>query len=126
MFVIVIYSIIRCVQNSLTKFQPFAADSSGRSGAKFWWSYDWRYYLKTLLSEEVEQLHHILKQYHSVSGKISVIFLNISFFSSFSVIFFSNTIKGRRFRIRILKQRESAGNFQIIKNFDSDRGNKHK
>ncbi|CAI9728724.1 phosphatidylinositol 5-phosphate 4-kinase type-2 alpha-like [Octopus vulgaris] len=50
--------------NSLTK-QPVEMDSPGRSGARMLLSQDKKYFIKTLVSEEVEQMHHILKQYHS-------------------------------------------------------------
>ena len=39
-------------------------DSPGRSGAKFYASYDQLYVIKTLTSEEIEQMHSLLKQYH--------------------------------------------------------------
>ena len=39
-------------------------DSPGRSGAKFYLSHDQLYVVKTLTSEEVEQMHFLLKQYH--------------------------------------------------------------
>ena len=48
---------------SLTKC-PKKMDSAGRSGAKFYISHDQLYVIKTLTSEEVEQMHHLLKQYH--------------------------------------------------------------
>ena len=48
---------------SLTR-PPRPMDSPGRSGAKFWGSYDQLYVLKTLTSEEVEQMHSLLKHYH--------------------------------------------------------------
>ncbi|XP_064456579.1 phosphatidylinositol 5-phosphate 4-kinase type-2 alpha-like isoform X2 [Ornithodoros turicata] len=50
--------------NSLTKSQPIAIESTGRSGAKFYQSYDRLFIIKTLLSEEVEQMHVLLKEYH--------------------------------------------------------------
>ncbi|GFR04744.1 phosphatidylinositol 5-phosphate 4-kinase type-2 alpha [Trichonephila clavata] len=50
--------------NSLTKSQPIAISSPGRSGAKFYESYDRLFIMKTLVSEEVEQMHSLLKQYH--------------------------------------------------------------
>ncbi|XP_023224945.1 phosphatidylinositol 5-phosphate 4-kinase type-2 beta-like [Centruroides sculpturatus] len=50
--------------NSLTKSQPLAVTSPGRSGAKFYESYDRLFIIKTLQSEEVEQMHSLLKQYH--------------------------------------------------------------
>merc|ERR550519_174558 len=39
-------------------------DAPGRSGAKLWRSADDRYVIKTLTSEEVEEMHSLLKQYH--------------------------------------------------------------
>lgn len=50
--------------NSLTKSQPLSVHASGRSGARFFVSYDKHFIMKTLLSEEVEQLHILMKQYH--------------------------------------------------------------
>ena len=44
-----------------------ATDSPGRSGARMLMSHDKRYFIKTLVQEEVEQMHHLLKQYHQVS-----------------------------------------------------------
>lgn len=49
---------------SLTKSQPVATDSPGRSGARFFFSWDKIFFIKTLTSEEVEQMHSLLKQYH--------------------------------------------------------------
>ena len=39
-------------------------ESPGKSGAKFYMSFDKLYVIKTLTSEEVEQMHSLLKQYH--------------------------------------------------------------
>ncbi|OQR76520.1 phosphatidylinositol 5-phosphate 4-kinase type-2 alpha-like [Tropilaelaps mercedesae] len=50
--------------NSLTKAQAVAIDSPGKSGAKFYLSYDRRFIIKTLQTEEVEQMHVLLKHYH--------------------------------------------------------------
>ncbi|XP_054166296.1 phosphatidylinositol 5-phosphate 4-kinase type-2 alpha-like [Oppia nitens] len=50
--------------NSLTKYQPFAHNGGGKSGAKFYESYDHLFILKTLTSDEVESMHHLLKEYH--------------------------------------------------------------
>jgi 1-phosphatidylinositol-5-phosphate 4-kinase len=50
--------------NSLTKHQPVVQTSPGRSGAKFYESYDHLFILKTLTSDEVESMHHLLKEYH--------------------------------------------------------------
>ncbi|XP_063603188.1 phosphatidylinositol 5-phosphate 4-kinase type-2 alpha-like isoform X3 [Penaeus indicus] len=44
--------------------QPVAIDSPGRSGARFYCSSDKMYILKTLTSDEVEQMHALLKEYH--------------------------------------------------------------
>ncbi|XP_047995812.1 phosphatidylinositol 5-phosphate 4-kinase type-2 alpha isoform X1 [Leguminivora glycinivorella] len=44
--------------------QPIPDDSSGKSGAKFYQSYDRLFILKTLTSEEVERMHSFLKHYH--------------------------------------------------------------
>ena len=48
---------------SLTR-PPKRIDSPGKSGAKFYLSYDQLYIIKTLTSEEIEQMHSLLKQYH--------------------------------------------------------------
>jgi len=48
---------------SLTR-PPRPMDSPGKSGAKFYASYDELYVIKTLTSEEIEQMHSLLKQYH--------------------------------------------------------------
>uniref|UniRef100_A0A0B7AWQ2 1-phosphatidylinositol-5-phosphate 4-kinase n=1 Tax=Arion vulgaris TaxID=1028688 RepID=A0A0B7AWQ2_9EUPU len=50
--------------NSLTKQQPISCDSAGRTGTRMLMSRDKRYFIKTLISEEVEMMHHLLKQYH--------------------------------------------------------------
>ncbi|XP_076654752.1 phosphatidylinositol 5-phosphate 4-kinase isoform X1 [Halictus rubicundus] len=44
--------------------QPILEDSSGKSGAKFYQSYDKLFIIKTLTSEEVERMHSFLKHYH--------------------------------------------------------------
>lgn len=51
-------------RESLTRSQPTQIDSSGKSGAKFYQSYDKFFILKSLTSEEVERMHSFLKQYH--------------------------------------------------------------
>lgn len=52
-------------------------DSSGKSGAKFYQSYDKLFIIKTLTSEEVERMHSFLKHYHPVSTIGSEYSLNI-------------------------------------------------
>ena len=54
-------------QNSLNKKSPKDIESPGRSGARFLESYDKRYVIKTLVSEEVAEMHRILNNYHQVS-----------------------------------------------------------
>ncbi|XP_028132893.1 phosphatidylinositol 5-phosphate 4-kinase type-2 alpha isoform X1 [Diabrotica virgifera virgifera] len=51
-------------KESLTRSQPMPDDSSGKSGAKFYLSYDKIFIIKTLTSEEVERMHSFLKHYH--------------------------------------------------------------
>lgn len=51
-------------KESLTRSQPIPDESSGKSGAKFYQSYDRLFILKTLTSEEVERMHSFLKHYH--------------------------------------------------------------
>ena len=63
------------LQNSLTK-QPVCADSPGRSGARILMSQDRRYFIKTLVTEEVEQMHHVLKQYHQVGAFFFLLLLH--------------------------------------------------
>ncbi|CAG0881115.1 unnamed protein product [Darwinula stevensoni] len=52
-------------RESLTRSQPVAEDNPGRSGARFFLSFDQLFVVKTLTSEEVEQMHSLLKPYHS-------------------------------------------------------------
>ncbi|XP_063707045.1 phosphatidylinositol 5-phosphate 4-kinase type-2 alpha [Culicoides brevitarsis] len=51
-------------RESLTRYQPRKIDSSGKSGAQFYQSYDKLFILKSLTSEEVERMHSFLKHYH--------------------------------------------------------------
>ncbi|XP_077298448.1 phosphatidylinositol 5-phosphate 4-kinase isoform X2 [Arctopsyche grandis] len=51
-------------KESMTRSQPIPDDSSGKSGAKFYQSYDRLFIIKTLTSEEVERMHSFLKHYH--------------------------------------------------------------
>ncbi|KFO35102.1 Phosphatidylinositol-5-phosphate 4-kinase type-2 alpha, partial [Fukomys damarensis] len=51
-------------QNSLTRSAPLPNDSQARSGARFHTSYDKRYVIKTITSEDVAEMHNILKKYH--------------------------------------------------------------
>uniref|UniRef100_A0AAY5JWX6 Phosphatidylinositol 5-phosphate 4-kinase type-2 alpha n=1 Tax=Esox lucius TaxID=8010 RepID=A0AAY5JWX6_ESOLU len=51
-------------QNSLTREAPLNSEAHGRSGARFHTSYDKRYVIKTISSEDVAEMHNILKKYH--------------------------------------------------------------
>ena len=53
-------------KNSLTRSAPLPNDSQARSGARFHTSYDKRYIIKTITSEDVAEMHNILKKYHQV------------------------------------------------------------
>ncbi|MGH0123785.1 UNVERIFIED_CONTAM: hypothetical protein FKN15_076250 [Acipenser sinensis] len=55
-------------QNSLTRSSLFTNDSQGRSGARFHTSCDKRYVVKTITSEDVAEMHNILKKYHQPQG----------------------------------------------------------
>uniref|UniRef100_A0AAQ4R5E1 Phosphatidylinositol 5-phosphate 4-kinase type-2 alpha n=1 Tax=Gasterosteus aculeatus aculeatus TaxID=481459 RepID=A0AAQ4R5E1_GASAC len=50
--------------NSLTRSAPLNSDAQGRSGARFHTSYDKRYVIKIISSEDVAEMHNILKKYH--------------------------------------------------------------
>lgn len=49
---------------SLTESQPVAVDISPDRPTKFYTTYDDLLVLKTLSSDEVENMHHLLKEYH--------------------------------------------------------------
>lgn len=51
-------------RESLTRSQPILIDSSGKSGAQFYQSYDKFFIIKSLTSEEIERMHAFLKHYH--------------------------------------------------------------
>ncbi len=55
-------------QNSLTRRAPIPSDAQGRSGARFHTSYNKRYVIKIITSEDVAEMHNILKKYHQVEG----------------------------------------------------------
>lgn len=59
-----------CLQNSLTRSAPLNSDAQGRSGARFHTSYDKRYVIKTISSEDVAEMHNILKKYHQVKTRL--------------------------------------------------------
>lgn len=62
-------------KESLTRSQPLPDDSAGKSGAKFYQSYDKLFIIKTLTSEEVERMHSFLKHYHPVSFTLAAFFV---------------------------------------------------
>lgn len=53
-----------------SRSQPVSIDSPGRGGARFYSSCDKMYIVKTLTSDEVEQMHALLKEYHPVSTEL--------------------------------------------------------
>lgn len=55
-----------CWQNSLTRSAPLNSDSQGRFGNRFLSSYDHRFVIKTVSSEDIAEMHNILKKYHQV------------------------------------------------------------
>ena len=72
-------------QNSLTKLSPTEKDSPGRSGARFLNSWDKKFVVKTILSEEVAEMHRILKEYHQVCNA-SVLWLIRSFLAYIAML----------------------------------------
>ena len=58
-------------QNSLTRSAPLNSDSQGRFGNRFLSSYDHRFVIKTVSSEDIAEMHNILKKYHQVGGGAS-------------------------------------------------------
>jgi len=50
--------------NSLCFSQPIRTDNSGRSGARFLLSFDERFVIKTLSSEDIAEVHELLPKYH--------------------------------------------------------------
>ncbi|KAM7341451.1 phosphatidylinositol 5-phosphate 4-kinase isoform 1-T6 [Cochliomyia hominivorax] len=51
-------------RESLTRSQPVRIESSGKSAAQFYESYNKFFIIKSLTSEEIERMHAFLKQYH--------------------------------------------------------------
>ncbi|KAM9792454.1 phosphatidylinositol 5-phosphate 4-kinase type-2 beta-like isoform 1-T1 [Neosynchiropus ocellatus] len=51
-------------QNSLTRSAPLNSDTQGRFGNRFLSSYDHRFVIKTVSSEDIAEMHNILKKYH--------------------------------------------------------------
>ena len=47
---------------------PMDMDSPGRSGSRFLTSFDKLFVVKTIFSEEVAEMHRILKDYHQVEN----------------------------------------------------------
>ena len=50
----------------MTRYAPSETDSPGRSGARFLLSFDKKHIIKTIGSEDVAEMHRILKEYHQV------------------------------------------------------------
>ncbi|XP_054851283.1 phosphatidylinositol 5-phosphate 4-kinase type-2 beta isoform X1 [Eublepharis macularius] len=51
-------------QNSVTRSAPVYSDSHGRCGVRFLTTYDRRFVIKAVSSEDVAEMHNILKKYH--------------------------------------------------------------
>ncbi|XP_077169219.1 phosphatidylinositol 5-phosphate 4-kinase type-2 beta [Paroedura picta] len=51
-------------QNSVTRSAPVYSDSHGRCGVRFLTTYDRRFVIKAVSSEDVAEIHNILKKYH--------------------------------------------------------------
>uniref|UniRef100_A0A6I8Q7W6 Phosphatidylinositol 5-phosphate 4-kinase type-2 gamma n=1 Tax=Xenopus tropicalis TaxID=8364 RepID=A0A6I8Q7W6_XENTR len=51
-------------QNSLTRSAPVNSENQGRFGSRFLTTYDRRFVIKTISSEDVAEMHNILKKYH--------------------------------------------------------------
>lgn len=51
-------------QNSLTRSAPLNSDTQGRFGNRILSSYDHRFVIKTVSSEDIAEMHNILKKYH--------------------------------------------------------------
>lgn len=58
------------LQNSLTRSAPLNSDSQGRFGNRFLSSYDHRFVIKTVSSEDIAEMHNILKKYHQVEAAL--------------------------------------------------------
>lgn len=67
-------------RESLTRSQPLGIDSSGKSGAQFYQSYDKFFIIKSLTSEEIERMHAFLKHYHPVSYFYTLVTFSIVFY----------------------------------------------
>lgn len=50
----------------MTRSAPVNSDSQGRCGTRFLTTYDRRFVIKTVSSEDVAEMHNILKKYHQV------------------------------------------------------------
>ncbi|XP_034993145.1 phosphatidylinositol 5-phosphate 4-kinase type-2 beta isoform X2 [Zootoca vivipara] len=51
-------------QNSVTRSAPVYSDCHGRCGVRFLTTYDRRFVIKAVSSEDVAEMHNILKKYH--------------------------------------------------------------
>ncbi|KAG8139827.1 putative Phosphatidylinositol 5-phosphate 4-kinase type-2 beta isoform X1 protein [Naja naja] len=52
------------IKNSVTRSAPVYNDSHGRCGVRFLTTYDRRFVIKAVSSEDVAEIHNILKKYH--------------------------------------------------------------
>ncbi|KAG8231339.1 hypothetical protein J437_LFUL012249 [Ladona fulva] len=76
--------------------QPVLVDSPGKSGAKFYQSWDKLFIVKTLTSEEVERMHSFLKHYHPYLGMYRLTVDNVEHYVVVMRNVFSNHLRTHR------------------------------
>ena len=54
------------LQNSMTKYCPIEAKPPSKSGMRRLFSYDYRFFIRCIQSEDVAEMHRFLKEYHQV------------------------------------------------------------
>ena len=52
-----------------------SSDSPGKSDARFFTAYDKKLVIKSLTSEEVALVHHILREYHAVRLRVCICYV---------------------------------------------------
>ena len=60
------------LQNSMTKYSPVEAKPPPKSGMRRLFSYDSRFFIRCIQSEDVAEMHRFLKEYHQVMLKVVV------------------------------------------------------
>ena len=54
------------LQNSMTKYSPVEVKPPPKSGMRRLFSYDSRFFIRCIQSEQVAEMHRFLKEYHQV------------------------------------------------------------